>query len=152
MNTPSINVTPLIDVLLVLLIIFMVVSPLKPRAFRARIPAELDSTIPSRPNIDSLVVTVGRDGTLRLNTQSAGTVADDTLVSMLAKVFADRAANGAISDISADDPGRPFNDRVERTVFVKAPKALDYGTVARVVDGVKLAGAYPISLQIDALE
>ena len=40
MNKPNINVTPLIDVLLVLLIIFMVVSPLKPSTFKTKIPAE----------------------------------------------------------------------------------------------------------------
>ena len=40
MNKPEINVTPLIDVLLVLLIIFMVVAPLKPSSFKARVPAK----------------------------------------------------------------------------------------------------------------
>jgi biopolymer transport protein ExbD len=152
MNTPQINVTPLIDVLLVLLIIFMVVSPIKPSAFHARIPTKPDNAVPASPNIDSLVVTVARDGTLKLNMEPAGTVADATLVSLLSKVFADRAANGAITNVASGDPERPFNDRVERTVFVKAPKSLDYGTVSRVIDAVKLAGAYPISLQIDALE
>ena len=45
-----------------------------------------------------------------------------------------------------------MSDRIERTVFIKAPRSLDYGSVARVVDAVKLAGAYPISLQIDDLD
>lgn len=39
MPKPNINVTPLIDVLLVLLIIFMVVTPLKPSSFKARVPS-----------------------------------------------------------------------------------------------------------------
>jgi biopolymer transport protein TolR len=38
--TPNINVTPLIDVLLVLLIIFMVITPSKPSRFEAKVPAE----------------------------------------------------------------------------------------------------------------
>lgn len=41
--------------------------------------------------------------------------------------------------------------RVEKTVFIKAPRKLAYGEVAKVVDAVKLAGASPISLQIDDL-
>ena len=40
----------------------------------------------------------------------------------------------------------------QRTVFIKAPKGIDYGTVAKVVDAVKMSGATPISLQIDRLE
>ena len=44
---PFINVTPLIDVLLVLLIIFMVISPMKPGKFDAKIPDRLQSTIAS---------------------------------------------------------------------------------------------------------
>lgn len=44
MTRPNINVTPLIDVMLVLLIIFMVVSPLKPSSFKARVPAEPDNS------------------------------------------------------------------------------------------------------------
>ena len=152
MNTPQINVTPLIDVLLVLLIIFMIASPLKPSAFKARIPSEPSKIEASSVNDHALVVTVTSDGRLRLNNEIAGSIGDDTLVSLLKKVFADRAANGVISESSADDPSRPMSDRIERTVFVKAPKALNYGSVSRVVDQVNLAGAYPISLQIDRLD
>jgi len=43
-------------------------------------------------------------------------------------------------------------DHAERTVFIKAPPTLDYGSVAHVVDAVKLAGAFPISLQLDGLD
>ena len=54
MSKPVINVTPLIDVLLVLLIIFMVVAPLKPSSFRARVPAEpLPATRQIDPNINT---------------------------------------------------------------------------------------------------
>ena len=150
MKTPQINVTPLIDVLLVLLIIFMVVSPLKPSAFKARIPSE--PTERATVNDKALVVSVGNDGHLTLNNENAGSIGDGELSSRLKQVFADRAANGVISDAFADDPQRPVPDRIERTVFVKAPKTLDYGSVSRVVDQVNLAGAYPISLQIDALD
>jgi biopolymer transport protein TolR len=152
MNTPQINVTPLIDVLLVLLIIFMVVSPLKPSAFKARIPSEPTSLQSVKTNDKALVVVVGSDRSLHLNNQPAGAIGDEQLSKSLADVFAARIANGDISDSFADEPARPFNDRIERTVFIKAPMGLDYGSVARVVDAAKLAGAYPISLQIDRLD
>jgi biopolymer transport protein ExbD len=42
--------------------------------------------------------------------------------------------------------------QIQKTVFIKAPKSLSYGSVAKVVDAVKMAGAAPISLQIDDLE
>ena len=60
--------------------------------------------------------------------------------------------NGSVSTSFASDPERPVSDLAERTVFIKAPRSLDYGSVARVVDAVKMAGAFPISLQIDDLE
>jgi biopolymer transport protein TolR len=57
--TPQINVTPLIDVLLVLLIIFMVITPLKPSRFEAKVPAEPkpdDVQANVKPNPLTLVV------------------------------------------------------------------------------------------------
>ena len=154
MNKPQINVTPLIDVLLVLLIIFMVVSPLKPSAFKTRVPDESKNIDIIQPNINTLVITVGKDSSLKLNTESGLGTATDTapLIDRLKNVFAERIANGSVSELFADDPGRPASDRIERTVFIKAPKHLDYGSVTRVIDAAKLAGAYPISLQIDRLE
>ncbi len=155
MLKPTINVTPLIDVLLVLLIIFMVVTPLKPSAFKTRVPAEqreLPKGLVENPK--TLAVIVGKDSTLALNTETGlGTASNsDALTTRLKSVFAERIANGDVSESFADDPQRPFSDRIERTVFIKAPKDLDYGSVARVVDAVKLSGAYPISLQIDRLD
>jgi hypothetical protein len=44
------------------------------------------------------------------------------------------------------------DERIERTVFVRAPRSIRYGEVARVIDAVKGAGAQPIGLQIDYLQ
>lgn len=150
---PVINVTPLIDVLLVLLIIFMCVAPLKPRSFHARIPSE-PNPVMGEPNGKTLVIAVAPDHTLALNNEfGLGTTdGSDKLVERLQRVFADRVRNGDISASFADSADRPFSDHAERTVFIKAPKSIDYGSVARVVDAAKLAGAYPISLQIDSLQ
>jgi biopolymer transport protein ExbD len=43
------------------------------------------------------------------------------------------------------------DSRVEKTVFIKAPRGLVYGDVVKVIDGLKGAGASPIGLQIDGL-
>lgn len=152
MNKPTINVTPLIDVLLVLLIIFMVVSPLKPSAFKAKIPQEPQST--GEVNIHTLIVSVGSDLSLSLNKESnLGSVDDASrLTERLSQVFKLRAENLDHTENTQNDPGFTSPDHIERTVFIKAPKGLDYGSVAKVVDAVELAGAAPISLQIDSLE
>lgn len=145
MNRPNINVTPLIDVLLVLLIIFMVVTPIKPSAFKAKVPDEpsRDDTVVNAP--DTLVVVVEPDGTLRLNSETGlGSVNDaGKTTERLGDIFAQRRANYGLS--ASGDASIP------RTVFIKAPRGLDYGSVAKVVDAVKLAGAEPIALQIDDL-
>ncbi len=155
MPRPAINVTPLIDVLLVLLIIFMVITPLKPSAFEARVPAEPPDTaqnVDSHP--DTLAVSVGADLSLTLNGEKdLGTANEpEPLIERLRDVFAKRVGDGSISTSFGDERGRPFPDRAERTVFVKASKTTSYGEVAKVVDAVKIAGAYPISLQIDRLD
>ncbi|MCA1631516.1 MAG: biopolymer transporter ExbD, partial [Acidobacteria bacterium] len=81
---PYINVTPLIDVLLVLLIIFMVITPLKPTRFKALVPTEPPpSNEPIKPNPLTLVVSIEKDLKLKLNLDDAGSVNDPTLLSQL---------------------------------------------------------------------
>ena len=146
MTRPEINVTPLIDVLLVLLIIFMVVTPIKPSAFKTKVPSEPANEKDILPDPRTLVVVVGSDATLRLNGEKdLGTVNDPTkMIERLRAVFSQRQTN---SVLSASGDGA-----IERSVFMKAPSMLDYGSVAKVVDAVKLSGADPIALQIDDLD
>src|SRR5215207_9650339 len=74
---PTINVTPLIDVLLVLLIIFMVAAPLKPHRFLTKVPSEPIDNPHIDPNPLTLVVTIEPDRTLKLNhLDDMGTVDD----------------------------------------------------------------------------
>src|SRR6185369_6362702 len=78
---PYINVTPLIDVLLVLLIIFMVVTPLKPSRFKADIPTQRDPNedlSKLKPNPLTLVVTIAPDLSIKLNQDSLGSVNEPT--------------------------------------------------------------------------
>ena len=144
MTQPNINVTPLIDVLLVLLIIFMVISPLKPSDFKTKIPQE--TTQPGgQPDPRTLVVAVNSDYSLKLNTENdMGTVKEpQKLIEKLQTVFAQREENGVFDE---------SNQRIVKTVFIKAPRSLPYGEVVKVVDAVKIAGADPISLQVDDLD
>src|SRR5687768_5799929 len=94
MSKPVINVTPLIDVLLVLLIIFMVITPLKPHRFEARIPSEQknDSAIPDPRTI---VVTVGGDSSLKFNEEltAANVGSPEPVVDRLKEVFRLRETN-----------------------------------------------------------
>ena len=148
MSKPHINVTPLIDVLLVLLIIFMVVTPMKPSALKAKIPGE-PTDVPANPHPMTLIVTVGPDATIALLPEGkTATLQDPTpIIDELRRVFETRTRNIAFTEGSAGN-----SRHVEKTVFIKAPRQLDYGTVARVIDIVKMAGADPVSLQIDDLE
>jgi len=153
---PYINVTPLIDVLLVLLIIFMVVTPLKPSRFKALIPEPPKERQGPPPvgAIDNLVVAIKEDGTLELNrTGGVGTVNDmGKLSARLTELFRQRLEQHVYSTDMLDRLDLPEEKRILRTVFIKAPKAIAYGEVAKVIDGIKGAGAEPIGLQLDELE
>lgn len=79
MSKPVINVTPLIDVLLVLLIIFMIVTLMKPSSFKTKIPQKPDDNDNTIVNPDTLIVTISSDSSLRSNLeQNLGTVEDPT--------------------------------------------------------------------------
>ncbi len=154
--TPFINVTPLIDVLLVMLIIFMVVTPLKPARFMAKLPEEKDQNEPPLPPpVEALVVTIEADLKLKLNqlAEDMGSVDDTSKVSLkLAETFAARIQNHAwrYEMIGRNDVRDEL--RIQRTVFIKAPRSIEYGLVAKVIDGIKGAGAEPIGLQLDDLK
>jgi biopolymer transport protein ExbD len=130
---PYINVTPLIDVLLVLLIIFMVISPQKPHRFEAKIPEkppEEQKDLP--PDPFSLLVTVPKSGSgYKLNTQEAKDLND-----LGTQLF--NALNGRPAD--------------RKAVFIKGPRNLPYGDIIKVIDVVKEKGGSPIGLQIEDLE
>jgi len=128
---PFINVTPLIDVLLVLLIIFMIISPMRPNKFDAKIPEKLKPEPDEVVCNESLVVTINSGRGYALNTESFSTL--DALQSRLHSAL----------------DGRP-EDR--KAVFLKAPRILNYGEVVKVIDVMKIAGCMPIGLQIENLD
>ena len=151
---PYINVTPLIDVLLVLLIIFMVVTPLKPSRFKADIPTQRDPNedlSKLKPNPLTLVVSIANDLSIKLNQDNMGSVNDTTpLATKLAQVFKERKETRAYK-VGMETSNVSEDEKIEKTVFVKAPRALKYGEVVKVIDAIKGAGASPVGLQVDDL-
>jgi biopolymer transport protein ExbD len=152
-NPPIINVTPLIDVLLVMLIIFMVTAPLKPHKFSTKIPSQPDGRV-LPPDIHTLVVTIKPDRTLKLNglPDDMGTVDDSSkLNEALVSLFEQRKTNHVYRAEMLSRLDLPEDYRVEKTVFINAPRSIPYGDVAKVIDRLKGAGADPVGLQLDNL-
>ncbi len=152
-NKPFINVTPLIDVLLVMLIIFMVAAPLRPYRFTAKIPSPPDDQV-LPPDPRTLVVTIDQDRTLKLNgLTDMGTVDDcSKLSAALVSLFGQRRLNRSYRAEMLTRVDVPEEHRIEKTVFIKAPRSINYGDVAKVIDGLKGAGAEPVGLQLDDLK
>jgi len=153
---PGINVTPLIDILLVLLIIFMVITPLRPARFKTLIPEPPPDRRDIRESPRTLIVSVGQDLSMKLirgqTVVAEGSVSDaDAVAARIAREWRERKDAG---DWKTGFEGRVDlapDERIERTVFVRAPRSVRYGEVAKVVDAIKGAGAQPVGLQTDEL-
>ncbi len=119
-ETHEINVTPFIDVMLVLLIIFMVAAPLATVDVNVDLPA---STAQPQPRPDKpIFLTVKADQSLLLGDAP---VAKDGL-------------GAALDKISADDK--------TQTIFLRADKTVDYDTLMQVMNGLRAAGYLKIAL------
>ena len=96
----DINVTPLVDVVLVLLIIFMVVTPLMDKMLRVRVPDAEQTEEYDQPPVPQIVVSVAKEGDLLINNEK---VADGDYIARLRRAVAARAPGDRLVFFSADD-------------------------------------------------
>jgi biopolymer transport protein TolR len=124
----EINVTPMVDVMLVLLIIFMVAAPLMTGGVPLDLPQAKSSQL-DNPNKEPVVVSIAKDGKIYLGQQDKDTIKIEELGAKLKAVMTARGGTGT------DEP-----------IFVRGDRTVDYGTVARVMARIKEAGYRKLSL------
>jgi len=120
--TNDINVTPMIDVLLVLLIIFMMTIPMMRKAIDLQLPDPAPIDKPEKPNNDQIVLQVLPGGVLKINNEE---VTQDNLGARLKEIY---------------DP------RPDKIIFVKGDPAVKYQDVVMAMDAARGAGVKVIGI------
>ncbi|MEN8152648.1 MAG: biopolymer transporter ExbD [Acidobacteriota bacterium] len=120
-NLSEINVTPLVDVMLVLLIIFMVTAPMMQSGININLPT---AETPSTPSSGGLVLSVTKDHYIYI---------DNKIINLY--LLESKLKNY-------------FYKRKKKIVFLKADKDVSYGYVIKVMDVIKKAGIETIGMII----
>lgn len=122
----NINITPYIDILLVLLIIFMVIQPTTQYDLRARVPQDAPDLPPEViVKSDAIVVSIDEGGVIRINQDPV------TLDRLGARLF------------------EIYSARSNKNMFVQADKELPFGDVIRVIDIAKGSGVGDVGLMLE---
>ncbi len=125
----DINMTPFIDILLVLLIIFMVIAPVTPKGLEALVPQPAPPGAPvSAADTRTVVISINKDRSMLINQEPT---TEDALGMRLEEIFKTRA---------------------ERVVFVKGDPDLEYRWVANAIDIAKGAGIDKVGLMTQKVE
>jgi biopolymer transport protein TolR len=123
----DINVTPMADVMLVLLIIFMITTPLLQSGITVNLPkAKNPLDAPEADSKDAVVVAINREGKLYLAKRQIG---EPELIDFLIKKYS--------------------GGEINRTIFLKADTALNYGRVVQIVNSCRGAGVERIGLMAE---
>jgi biopolymer transport protein TolR len=122
----DINITPLVDIVLVLLIIFMVITPLLQMGYDVKVPPKAQLDTP-QPPADQLIVSLTPSGRMYLNKEQLDT---QSLALRLSEIL---------------------KNRRDKTVFFSADDAVAYGEVARVMDLIRTAGAKNIGIVLETV-
>jgi biopolymer transport protein ExbD len=125
----DINMTPMIDVLLVLIIIFMVITPLTPKGLEALVPQPPPpGQPPSQSDQRTVVIVIDKDHHMMINTEETD----------------EARLGGRLAEI--------FKTRAERVVFVKGDPNLEYQWVAKAIDIAHGAGIDKVGLMTAKVE
>jgi biopolymer transport protein TolR len=123
----DINVTPMADIMLVLLIIFMITTPLLQGGITVNLPnARNPLEDKDAGSSDAVVIALNRDGRLFLKKEP---ISDDDLYDFLIQKYS--------------------GGEVVRTIYLRADETLNYGRVVEVVDGCRRAGVDRIGLMAE---